>query len=77
MRKVDKLFLVMEKREAEEKERLQANKVKLDALIGYLKSSERMRYWLHVCRGLVSCHGLDFLATWSFCDGLRFAVDGR
>ena len=62
MRKVDKLFLVMEKREAEEKERIEANKGKLDALIGSLKFKERMMYWLHVCRGLVSCHGQDFLA---------------
>ena len=63
MRKVDKLFLVMEKREAEEKERLEANKAKLDALIGSLKVSERMMYWLHVCLGLVKCHGQDFLAS--------------
>ena len=60
MRKVDKLFSVMERRETEEKERLEANKAKLDALIGSLKVSEKMMYWLHVCRGLVSCHGHVF-----------------
>ena len=60
--KAEKFLLVMEKRAAEEKERLETNKLKLNA-IGSVNVGERMLHWLHVCRGLVNCHGQDFVAS--------------